>query len=83
MWLHILWPIPYINVYFGYENWIRNCKTIEKNHPKPKKNPIKTEKLPAKEHQNQETESFLAQNWKTDLKNSWNYKTENPNAPFH
>ena len=36
-----------------------------------------------KEHQNQKTESVLAQNWKTDLKNSWNYKTENPNAPFH
>ena len=36
-----------------------------------------------KEHQNQKTESFLAHNWKTDLKNSWNYKTENPNARLH
>ena len=34
------------------------------------------------ERQNQKTGFFLTQkNWKTDLKNSQNRKTENPDAP--
>ena len=34
------------------------------------------------EHQSRKTEFFLTQkNWKTDLKNSQNRKTENPDAP--
>ena len=34
------------------------------------------------EHQNRKTEFFFTQkNWKTDLKNSQNRKTENPDAP--
>ena len=34
------------------------------------------------DHQNQKTEVFCNKNWKTDLKNSQNRKTENPSAPL-
>ena len=61
---------------------ISNPKSIFRENRKSNAENQNRKSANSNEHQSRKTEFFLTQkNWKTDLKNSQNRKTENPDAP--